>query len=345
MATAYSASWMQAFERCQTYGKSSDKHKLETPLDRPDSKLNQNQMKNLYEILEKLEKKDLSRGMTAHDTMMTIREIICRFPRPSEIAYLQTLASQKNRTPLTNNYYMGYLDIVGSRHAIGQLVGSMGSNFNRITREHDLMYMWVYPNVRTYVMNPKDYGDESKTSRPGTVSRILMYATDQTAPNGVYKKGVDKIHAAALNIVKQISWIDGVEHVLTSRPGNSHDPHGQNIKTLEFDTKAKKDIPMDQYPVDEMFEGLGQVIKSHPVNVDDENSRPRVRSHPVNVGEDEFEDNTRVSGGSKKKTSRAPAVPPTKKKQQQPKKSPGKKGAAPPVPHKKKQVRASPSRK
>lgn len=82
-------------------------------------------------------------GLFVYDTLKSMMDgVLCRYPRPSELAKLSKYFNISQRT-----YYHTKVRLVapsGGGDAFGRLVGKNGANFNRHTQNLGFLYMWMH---------------------------------------------------------------------------------------------------------------------------------------------------------------------------------------------------------
>lgn len=79
----------------------------------------------------------------SYETMEAASQVLCRWPRPSEMARL----SQIFHLGIDTSYFTGMMSVGGSDIAL--LVGTQAENFSAITEKYNLLYMWMSPIPRT----------------------------------------------------------------------------------------------------------------------------------------------------------------------------------------------------
>lgn len=94
---------------------------------------------------------DSMNALLTYDGMDTASQILCRWPRPSELGRLSWMLGQKKLM-----YYRAVLKVKAevkddeknpqgyANRTFGRIVGPMGSNFIGMTKNHDLMYLWMH---------------------------------------------------------------------------------------------------------------------------------------------------------------------------------------------------------
>lgn len=100
--------------------------------------------------------------LLSHNGMAKAAQLMCRWPRPSELAHM--VSSMKG--PRQPFYYRMTIQIAlmnpratdrTTTKVISNFVGPMGMNFNRISEERDLMYMWLHTNRLVMYAVDMDY--------------------------------------------------------------------------------------------------------------------------------------------------------------------------------------------
>lgn len=170
-----------------------------------------------------------------NEGMMFIRDLICRWPRPSELKRMVNLIKDRGERASWSDtikhrgkfdkkiYFEGhvdfYTDVVSDRSAIGKLVGKMGQNFNGVTKRYGLMYMWLKPAIAFVYENNDPTNSKGKRRK---VMRVYVY--------GIDKKNVIR---AVLETRRRISKIDSLTLVV-NQPDMVYTEEEPNIYEKNF---------------------------------------------------------------------------------------------------------------
>lgn len=87
-----------------------------------------------------------SQDLLSHDGMQKAMELMCRWPRPSELfMMIGCVPITASSFAAVNKYYRMCVQVSASDHrAFGRLVGTLGTNFNELGEDFDLMYIWLH---------------------------------------------------------------------------------------------------------------------------------------------------------------------------------------------------------
>lgn len=119
-----------------------------------------------------------SNELLTHRGMSKAAELMCRWPRPSELAVMVGHMGDMS-APLSYHRMSVRVSQLskakgkgqGEGGNVGQFVGPLGNNFNRISKQCDLMYMWLHNGVTLdmYAMHLENLDD--------ALSQVVSLAT------------------------------------------------------------------------------------------------------------------------------------------------------------------------
>lgn len=105
-----------------------------------------------------------------YDTMKRLSdELLCRWPRPSELTKIARILSDGDSSYLNSlDFFTGILHVEAkSEGEFGKIVGKLGRNFNSLTDEFDLMYIWL-----------TDTNEVDETKSFPIKKEVLLYGLD-----------------------------------------------------------------------------------------------------------------------------------------------------------------------
>lgn len=87
-----------------------------------------------------------SQSLLTYNGMQRAMELMCRWPRPSELfMMIGCMPVNKSSTTAVKNYYRMCIQVSATdRRAFGKLVGTLGTNFIGLGERNDLMYIWLH---------------------------------------------------------------------------------------------------------------------------------------------------------------------------------------------------------
>lgn len=96
--------------------------------------------------------------LLTYQGMNELADVMCRWPRPRELGYIA------QEMGVTAEYYRSVVPLQGERRRVAGLIGQEGKNFVRVTRDADLMYVWLKRDDR----------------KDSDVVRVHMYASSRS---------------------------------------------------------------------------------------------------------------------------------------------------------------------
>ena len=147
---------LAAFKQCATYNESERDRRGLTGVSYS-AKMEDDEIVGLSEFLKAELKKDKLTPdvVLTYQTCSVASDILCRWPRPSELARviaLDTLdftpSNKKNALPISVGYFLGKVPLAlvdGKKW--GDFVGKKGATLNALTKNHELLYSWLKDNT------------------------------------------------------------------------------------------------------------------------------------------------------------------------------------------------------
>ncbi len=128
------------FKECAANpSRQTNAHQFDLKTVKYDGKLTSTQIKGLAKYMK-------TKGITSFDKIMkysslvTASKILCRFPRPSELARVAVELGVLDKTA-GRPYWRACVHLEGTNAA--KLVGTNGANLIAFTKKHDLLYTWL----------------------------------------------------------------------------------------------------------------------------------------------------------------------------------------------------------
>ena len=163
---------LEALDRCMNYDMQELRVKYRLDEVTYSKVMTRVQIKNLFNYLTKEKGMEFETvdDVLYPDTLSSAAEILCRWMRPKEMAMLCKLVDAN----IQLQYHTGVIFVKQTiKKDFGSMVGHMGSNFNALTQDHDLMYIWM--------------GGASKTRKA-----ILFYGIDSMNIKNAMQSFIDQ---------------------------------------------------------------------------------------------------------------------------------------------------------
>lgn len=129
-------------------------------------KLTPKQLGNIRDWASARWSKNPSQQLMTHAGMMILeKELLCRFLRPSELIKLMTMMDE------TVFIHEVRVPILPEVHA-DDLVGAVGDNVYKMTKEYQLLYVWYHAKDHTLVMYAIEHGYKGKIAKKNIESAI-----------------------------------------------------------------------------------------------------------------------------------------------------------------------------
>lgn len=108
-----------------------------------------------------------------YGAMKTASDILCRWPRPSELAQLLVRYQRNADVSVDFTYYTGVFGVTGRN--IGGFVGKLGERFIHLMKQYDLMYVWLSSRSRK---QPAPNGNDTVGGIPPP-KFVMIYGDDR----------------------------------------------------------------------------------------------------------------------------------------------------------------------
>ena len=249
-SSVYSDEWLNIFERCVE----GNQFLKEIDMDKPDPtvKLEPKQAVKLMDkvIEDKLDElNDVSRKnhrvlklpldvpWLLTSALPAMKSLLCRFPRPSELAMMiREIKKRSKQDPqlfkgmnkIGNTYAVGLLNLdIKTRADVGRIIGKLGSNFTAITENtNGAMYIWM-ANPNKF----KNWNEDTSHMIPpeGTTHTIMVYGLN-----------TESVHDAYVHINALLADLD------IDVPPQLNPPESRGFLFIKWDPKS-------DHPLDDVF--------------------------------------------------------------------------------------------
>jgi hypothetical protein len=195
----------------------------------------------------------------SHEGLDAASKVMCRWPRPKELAMLLDELSETNTVPNDlRTYYSGMLTVRADRPSMARLVGHLGASFTEITAEHNLLYIWSRDTKNS---SSKQKGDGAEV----VTKQVYVYGMEKgnvlDALETIAKRVVE------LNTELQIVLFERKGRV-TERVLSQDEEFVMRKKREDFFDKFSEEVEVID---DESFRGQRSI---HNVDVDPGNVNP-----------------------------------------------------------------------
>jgi hypothetical protein len=136
--------------------------------------MSNNHIENLKKYLTIEQGVESVDDLYSYDAMAKAQEVLCRWPRPSELASL----AHKYDVNADTSYFTGIMYVDGKD--VPMLVGKNASVFSELTQQHDLLYMWM--SSTPSIPKGSDLRKITINSRPNNDTQrcIFVYGKDRS---------------------------------------------------------------------------------------------------------------------------------------------------------------------
>lgn len=225
------------------------------------SPLGPKQLGRLREFLADRHDVDDVETLKTHAALSGASEVLCRWPRPKEIARLAKMMDPAADT----TYYTGLLFLrADDSSAIGSLVGPKGRNLNQLTKRYGLLYIWVSSPTQNrrwkrhnnaQAVTAVKHSGETDGEDLSKFYAVLVYGTDQKYVNETVREIKTRVkHLEGVQVAGKYAYLVNRKLEYGENMGADDVPGGANRKVEKIslmNPKADEYVPVPQQVLNE----------------------------------------------------------------------------------------------